>query len=57
MTNSTDPDEAAPMLFASVLKYVSNVRQLFAAGTCHGEWTSGFFQPCLYQCPLIFVWH
>ena len=39
MTNSVDPDETAPTgavssgatLFASILKFVSNVRQLFAA--------------------------
>ena len=39
MTNSMDPDQAAPIgavcsrsnLFASILKFVSNVRQLFAA--------------------------
>ena len=39
MTNSTDPDETAPIravssgstMFASILKLVSNVRQLFAA--------------------------
>ena len=29
MTNSVDPDQTA--LFASILKFVSNVRQLFAA--------------------------
>ena len=39
MTNSVDPDQAAPIravcsgstLFASILKFVINVRQLFAA--------------------------
>ena len=39
MTNSVDPDQTAPIgavcsgstLFASILKLVSNVRQLFAA--------------------------
>ena len=39
MTNSVDPDKTAPIgavlfgstLFASILKFVSNVRQLFAA--------------------------
>ena len=37
MTNSVDPDQTAPIgavwstLFAFVLKFVSNVRQLFAA--------------------------
>ena len=39
MTNSVDPDETAPIgavssgstLFAPILKFVSNVRQLFAA--------------------------
>ena len=39
MINSLDPDETAPLgavrsgstLFASILKFVSNVRQLFAA--------------------------
>ena len=39
MTNSVDPDQTAPIgavrswstLFASILKFVSNVRQLFAA--------------------------
>ena len=39
MTKSVDPDETAPIgavssgstLFASILKYISNVRQLFAA--------------------------
>ena len=39
MTNSVDPDETASIgavssgstLFASILKFVSNVRQLFAA--------------------------
>ena len=39
MTNSVDPGETAPIgavssgstLFASILKFVSNVRQLFAA--------------------------
>ena len=39
MANGVDPDQAAPIgavcsgstLFASVLKFVSNVRQLFAA--------------------------
>ena len=39
MTKSVDPDETAPVgavssgstLFASILKFVSNVRQLFAA--------------------------
>ena len=39
MTKSVDPDETAPIgavssgstLFASILKFVSNVRQLFAA--------------------------
>ena len=39
MTNSVDPDQTAPIwavwsgsiLFASILKVVSNVRQLFAA--------------------------
>ena len=48
MTNSTDQNETTPMLFASVLKLVSNVRQLFAAGTRHVEKTSGFFQPFHY---------
>ena len=40
MTNSVDPDQTAPIgavlsgsiLFASILKCVSNVRQFFAAG-------------------------
>ena len=39
MTNSVDPDETAPIgavssgstLFASILKFVGNVRQLFTA--------------------------
>ena len=36
MTNSVNPDQTAPIgsgstLFASILKFVSNVRQLFAA--------------------------
>ena len=33
MTNSVRPDQTAPRsnLFASILKFVSNVRQLFAA--------------------------
>ena len=39
MTNSVDPDQIAPIgavlsgstLFASILRFVSNVRQLFAA--------------------------
>ena len=39
MANNVDPDQTAPigavysgsMLFASILKFVSNVRQLFAA--------------------------
>ena len=39
MANSVDPDQTAPIgavcsgstLFASILKFVSNVRQLFAA--------------------------
>ena len=39
MTNSVDPDQTAPIgavnsgstLFASILKFVSNVRQLFTA--------------------------
>ena len=39
MTNSVDPDQTAPMgavcsgsiLFASILKLVSDIRQLFAA--------------------------
>ena len=37
MTNSMDPDRTAPVvlsgstLFGSILKFVSNVRQLFAA--------------------------
>ena len=39
MTNSVDPDQTAPIgavrsgftLFASILKFVSNARQLFAA--------------------------
>ena len=39
MTNRVDPDQTAPIggvgsrstLFASILKFVSNVRQLFAA--------------------------
>ena len=39
MTNSVDPDQTAPIeavwsgsfLFASILKFVSSVRQLFAA--------------------------
>ena len=34
MTNSVDPDQAAPIwstLFASILEFVSHVRQLFAA--------------------------
>ena len=39
MTNSVDPDQTAPIgavysgstLFASILKLISNVRQLFAA--------------------------
>ena len=39
MTNSVDPDQTAPIgavisgstLFASMLEFVSNVRQLFAA--------------------------
>ena len=46
MTNSADPDETAPIgavssgstLFASILKFVNNVRQLFAAddfSRCH----------------------
>ena len=31
MTNSVDPDQTAgSILFASILKFVSNVRQLFA---------------------------
>ena len=41
MANSVDPDQTAPigavcsgsMLFASILKFVSNARQLFAAET------------------------
>ena len=41
MTNSVEPDQTAPIrstLFASILKLVSNVRQLFAAeefSRCH----------------------
>ena len=46
MTNSLDPDQTAPIgavcsgsiLFASILKFVSTVRQLFAAddfSRCH----------------------
>ena len=46
MTNSMDPDRTAPVgavlsgspLFGSILKFVSNVRQLFAAADfrrCH----------------------
>ena len=46
MTNSVDPDQTAPIgavlsgstLFASILEFVSNVRQLFAAddfSRCH----------------------
>ena len=31
MTNSVDQDATVPILFASILKFVSNVRQLFAA--------------------------
>ena len=33
MTNSVDPDQTAPigLLFAIILKFASNVRQLFAA--------------------------
>ena len=34
MTNTVDPDQTAPIgftLFASVLKFVSNVSQLYAA--------------------------
>ena len=42
MANSVDPDQTAPIgavccgstLFASILKLVSNVRQLFAADDC-----------------------
>ena len=41
MKNSVDPDQTAPigavrsepMVFTSILKFVSNVRQLFAAAT------------------------
>ena len=43
MTNSVDPDQTAPIgsgstLFASILEFVSKVRQLFAAddfSRCH----------------------
>ena len=32
MANSVDPEQTAPIcLFASILKFVSNARQLFAA--------------------------
>ena len=39
MTNSVNPDQTAPiktvdswsMMFASILKFISNIRQLFAA--------------------------
>ena len=30
MANSVDPDQTGFTLFASILKFVSNVRQLFA---------------------------
>ena len=50
MTNSVDPDQTAPMgavcsgstLFASILKLVSNVRQLFAADDFNRR--TSFFQ-------------
>ena len=48
MANSVDPDQTAPIgavcswstLFASILKLVSNVRQLFAAD----DFSRGYFQ-------------
>ena len=54
MANSVDPDQTAPIgavcsgstLFASILKFVSNVRQLFAAD----DFSRRYFQ-------IHFSWH
>ena len=51
MTNSVDPDQTAPIgavcsgstKFASILKLVSNVRQLFAADNFSRPYFSGAF--------------
>ena len=47
MTNSVDPDQTAPRsstLFASLLKLVSNVKQLFAAyNFSRRHFSDGFF--------------
>ena len=54
MTNSVDPDQPAPIgavcsvssLFASILKFVSNVRQLFAADDfSRRHFSDAFFRP------------
>ena len=51
MANSVDPDQTAPIgavcsgstLFASILKLVSNVRQLFAAERLQQTFSDAFF--------------
>ena len=56
MANSVDPDQTAPIgavwsessLFASILKFVSNVRQLFAADDfSRGQFSDAFFLDAL----------